>query len=160
MFTEEEALQQRLIQLNETEINVIKEYQTERDKIYKRLKEIQIRKSGLPNLSKLAAKEREELEYQYKRNKGLNPTMTTKSNEKKERRGARPSDKTKILREAALKVLKRHKASIKSSQLKEEIEKESGIKVINMTLFMTSLMNSYPEVKKPYRGQYYLEDLN
>ncbi|MDR4225721.1 hypothetical protein FO478_15655, partial [Heyndrickxia coagulans DSM 1 = ATCC 7050] len=74
------------------------------------------------------------------------------------RRGtARPGSKAAKLREAAIKTLKRHNAAIKSSELQKEIEKESGLEIPNMTTFMQSLIKMYPEVKKPYRGQYILE---
>ncbi|MCI3987313.1 hypothetical protein MMJ63_21495, partial [Bacillus vallismortis] len=61
------------------------------------------------------------------------------------------------LREAAIKTLKRHIAAIKSSELQKEIEKDSGLEIPNMTTFMQILIKMYPEVKKPYRGQYILE---
>lgn len=74
------------------------------------------------------------------------------------RRGtARPGSKALKLREVAIKTLKRHNAPIKSSELQKEIEKESGLEIPNMTTFMQSLIKMYPEVKKPYRGQYILE---
>ncbi|MFT0804200.1 hypothetical protein VSK91_23035, partial [Bacillus swezeyi] len=66
--------------------------------------------------------------------------------------------KTSIQREAALKILSKHKDGIKGAKLRVEIEKEAGIPVKNMTTFMKGLMKHHPEVKKPYRGQYAIQN--
>lgn len=179
MFNEREALRLRLEQLNEAEVKVIREYQMERDKIYAKLRELDGNHGGaakfkdyskesesnkksesLPVLAELAAQEMKN--YQQPQEQKETQTQETSSQlperVSRRRRGtARPGSKAAKLREAAIKTLKRHNAAIKSSELQKEIEKESGLEIPNMTTFMQSLIKMYPEVKKPYRGQYILE---
>ncbi|KPN13653.1 repressor [Bacillus australimaris] len=185
MFNEREALRLRLEQLNEAEVKVIREYQTERDAIYAKLRELDRQGSGLvsdtkkevrterktdslPVLAELAAQEmRSYQQPSQQQSNAASPLGTGQLNSApvgipdgstRRRRGtARPGSKAAKLREAAIKTLKRHNAAIKSSELQKEIEKESGLEIPNMTTFMQSLIKMYPEVKKPYRGQYILE---
>ena len=185
MFNEREALRLRLEQLNEAEVKVIREYQTERDAIYAKLRELDRQGSGLvsdtkkevrterktdslPVLAELAAQEmRSYQQPSQQQSNAVSPLGTGQLNSApvgipdgstRRRRGtARPGSKAAKLREAAIKTLKRHNAAIKSSELQKEIEKESGLEIPNMTTFMQSLIKMYPEVKKPYRGQYILE---
>ncbi|MCY8206093.1 transcriptional regulator Rok [Bacillus subtilis] len=180
MFNEREALRLRLEQLNEAEVKVIREYQIERDKIYAKLRELdrngspsEIKKDfrsekkpdSLPVLAELAAQEIRSYQPQSQQ-QSVQPQLQSISSfpagipdgTTRRRRGtARPGSKAAKLREAAIKTLKRHNAAIKSSELQKEIEKESGLEIPNMTTFMQSLIKMYPEVKKPYRGQYILE---
>ncbi|MFB4367218.1 transcriptional regulator Rok, partial [Bacillus sp. LR_6] len=177
---EREALRLRLEQLNEAEVKVIREYQIERDKIYAKLRELdrngspsEIKKDfrsekkpdSLPVLAELAAQEIRSYQPQSQQ-QSVQPQLQSISSlpagipdgTTRRRRGtARPGSKAAKLREAAIKTLKRHNAAIKSSELQKEIEKESGLEIPNMTTFMQSLIKMYPEVKKPYRGQYILE---
>ncbi|WP_258729134.1 transcriptional regulator Rok [Bacillus atrophaeus] len=178
MFNEREALRLRLEQLNEAEVKVIREYQIERDKIYAKLRELdrngssaaetkkdfrpERKSESLPVLAELAAQEIRS--YQPQQASQPQPQSTSSipagipDGTTRRRRGtARPGSKAAKLREAAIKTLKRHNAAIKSSELQKEIEKESGLEIPNMTTFMQSLIKMYPEVKKPYRGQYILE---
>lgn len=181
MFNEREALRLRLEQLNEAEVKVIREYQIERDKIYAKLRELdrngspsEIKKDfrsekkpdSLPVLAELAAQEIRSYQPQSQQQSSVQPQLQSISSlpagipdgTTRRRRGtARPGSKAAKLREAAIKTLKRHNAAIKSSELQKEIEKESGLEIPNMTTFMQSLIKMYPEVKKPYRGQYILE---
>ncbi|ASB89822.1 hypothetical protein OZL92_12080 [Bacillus sonorensis] len=186
MFNEREALRLRLEQLNEAEVKVIREYQIERDNIYAKLRELDRpssfnndtkkdfrtdRKSeSLPVLAELAAQEMKSYQQQQQQAQSSQKTQQQTSQQAsvlpagipdgttRRRRGtARPGSKAAKLREAAIKTLKRHNAAIKSSELQKEIEKESGLEIPNMTTFMQSLIKMYPEVKKPYRGQYILE---
>ncbi|MGM0756830.1 MAG: hypothetical protein ACQETN_11775 [Bacillota bacterium] len=183
MFNEREALRLRLEQLNEAEVKVIREYQIERDAIYAKLRELDRQGTGLvadtkkevrterktdslPVLAELAAQEMRSYQQPAQSN-ATSPLGTGQLNgapvgipegSTRRRRGtARPGSKAAKLREAAIKTLKRHNAAIKSSELQKEIEKESGLEIPNMTTFMQSLIKMYPEVKKPYRGQYILE---
>jgi hypothetical protein len=174
-----------LEQLNEAEVKVIREYQIERDAIYAKLRELDRQGTGLvsdtkkevrterktdslPVLAELAAQEMRS--YQPPAQSQSNPASSLGTGQlngvpvgipegsTRRRRGtARPGSKAAKLREAAIKTLKRHNAAIKSSELQKEIEKESGLEIPNMTTFMQSLIKMYPEVKKPYRGQYILE---
>ncbi|ADP31931.1 hypothetical protein C6370_02815 [Bacillus atrophaeus] len=178
MFNEREALRLRLEQLNEAEVKVIREYQIERDKIYAKLRELdrngssaaetkkdfrpERKSESLPVLAELAAQEIRS--YQPQQASQPQPQSISSipagipDGTTRRRRGtARPGSKAAKLREAAIKTLKRHNAAIKSSELQKEIEKESGLEIPNMTTFMQSLIKMYPEVKKPYRGQYILE---
>ncbi|MGX9291317.1 Rok-like winged helix domain-containing protein [Bacillus sp. A015] len=186
MFNEREALRLRLEQLNEAEVKVIREYQIERDAIYAKLRELDRQGTGglvadtkkevrtdrktdsLPVLAELAAQEmRSYQQPAQSQSNATSPLGTGQLNgapvgipegSTRRRRGtARPGSKAAKLREAAIKTLKRHNAAIKSSELQKEIEKESGLEIPNMTTFMQSLIKMYPEVKKPYRGQYILE---
>lgn len=177
MFNEREALRLRLEQLNEAEVKVIREYQIERDKIYAKLRELDrngspsdIKKDfrsekkpdSLPVLAELAAQEIRSYQPQSQQQPQLQtisslPAGIPDGTTRRRRGTARPGSKAAKLREAAIKTLKRHNAAIKSSELQKEIEKESGLEIPNMTTFMQSLIKMYPEVKKPYRGQYILE---
>lgn len=184
MFNEREALRLRLEQLNEAEVKVIREYQLERDAIYAKLRELDHQGTGfvadtkkelrtdrktdsLPVLAELAAQEIRSYQQPQTQSTVTSPLGTGQHNgvpvgipegSTRRRRGtARPGSKAAKLREAAIKTLKRHNAAIKSSELQKEIEKESGLEIPNMTTFMQSLIKMYPEVKKPYRGQYILE---
>ncbi|MEC1262316.1 transcriptional regulator Rok [Bacillus swezeyi] len=182
MFNEREALRLRLEQLNEAEVKVIREYQIERDNIYAKLRELdrpssfndtkkdfrpERKSESLPVLAELAAQEMKSYQQQPQASQ-KNQQQTSQQasalpagipdGTTRRRRGtARPGSKAAKLREAAIKTLKRHNAAIKSSELQKEIEKESGLEIPNMTTFMQSLIKMYPEVKKPYRGQYILE---
>ena len=186
MFNEREALRLRLEQLNEAEVKVIREYQIERDNIYAKLRELdrpssfnndtkkdfrtERKTESLPVLAELAAQEMKSYQQQQQQAQSSQKTQQQTSQQAsvlpagipdgttRRRRGtARPGSKAAKLREAAIKTLKRHNAAIKSSELQKEIEKESGLEIPNMTTFMQSLIKMYPEVKKPYRGQYILE---
>ncbi|WP_342500098.1 hypothetical protein MHI08_06765 [Bacillus sp. FSL M7-0791] len=182
MFNEREALRLRLEQLNEAEVKVIREYQIERDAIYAKLRELDRQGTGLvadtkkevrterktdslPVLAELAAQEMRSYQQPAQTQSSslgtgqLNgaPVGIPEGSTRRRRGTARPGSKAAKLREAAIKTLKRHNAAIKSSELQKEIEKESGLEIPNMTTFMQSLIKMYPEVKKPYRGQYILE---
>ncbi|AQS43750.1 hypothetical protein LSG23_07020 [Bacillus velezensis] len=181
MFNEREALRLRLEQLNEAEVKVIREYQIERDKIYAKLRELdnagslsdtkkefrpEKKNDSLPVLAELAAQEMRSYQKPQTQPQSSQQQMQSITSlpagipdgSTRRRRGtARPGSKAAKLREAAIKTLKRHNAAIKSSELQKEIEKESGLEIPNMTTFMQSLIKMYPEVKKPYRGQYILE---
>ncbi|OLP63195.1 Repressor rok [Bacillus pumilus] len=184
MFNEREALRLRLEQLNEAEVKVIREYQIERDAIYAKLRELDRLGTGLvedtkkemrtdrktdslPVLAELAAQEMRSY-HQPQTQSSVTSTLGSgqlngapvgipEGSTRRRRGTARPGSKAAKLREAAIKTLKRHNAAIKSSELQKEIEKESGLEIPNMTTFMQSLIKMYPEVKKPYRGQYILE---
>ncbi|KAF2421753.1 Rok-like winged helix domain-containing protein [Bacillus subtilis] len=172
MFNEREALRLRLEQLNEAEVKVMREYQIEREKIYSKLRELDTislvpkknnqvdsKNFKLPVLAELAAQELRSYKSSQQPKQNLISSSSaapeTSSESKPRRRGRiRPNSKAAKLREIAIRILKRHNASIKSSELQKEIEKESGTEIPNMTMFMQGLIKMHPEVKKPYRGQY------
>nr|WGD74674.1 hypothetical protein P5631_00140 [Bacillus subtilis] len=58
MINERKALKQRLEQLNEAEIEIIKMFRKEREGIYNRLREIDNYQDKLPNLRELATQEK------------------------------------------------------------------------------------------------------
>ena len=183
MFNEREALRLRLEQLNEAEVKVIREYQIERDAIYAKLRELDRQGTGLvtdtkrstyrektdslPVLAELAAQEMRSYNQPAQTQSNVTSSLGTgqlngapvgipEGSTRRRRGTARPGSKAAKLREAAIKTLKRHNAAIKSSELQKRLKK-SGLEIPNMTTFMQSLIKMYPEVKKPYRGQYILE---
>nr|WGD64158.1 hypothetical protein P5648_22370 [Bacillus subtilis] len=58
MINERKALKQRLEQLNEAEIEIIKMFRKEREGIYNRLREIDNYQDKLPNLRELVTQEK------------------------------------------------------------------------------------------------------
>ncbi|WP_390184538.1 Rok-like winged helix domain-containing protein [Bacillus amyloliquefaciens] len=141
MFTEREALRLRLEQLNDAEIILIREFQNERNHIYKKLREL-----DQLNINRLKKKSLLEL------------TQTTLQDIKSSTKQDTPvhKQKTSTLRSATLDIMKNHKDGINSANLKKAVQSKTGIQIKNMTTFMKSLMNRHPEVKKPSRGQYVL----
>ncbi|MCY9224188.1 hypothetical protein MOF11_03825 [Bacillus haynesii] len=154
MFNEREALRLRLEQLNDKEIIVMRDLREEREGIYSKLRELdknqnnppQVRESSsLMDLVITAAQE-------LKQSKSSSPHIQTNNI-------SQPFNKsiTSIQREAALKILSMHKEGIRGAGLRKEIEKETGMKVKNMTTFMSGLMKHHPEIKKPGRGHYVIK---
>lgn len=143
MFTEREALRLRLEQLNDAEIQIIREMQRERNGIYIKLRELD--KFDPENYKKKSLIELAHSTVQLLRNQ-----------EKVNRSGSYKS-KTATQREAALEILKRYEKGLSGAMLKNEIQYETGLVINNMTTFMQGLMKNHPEVKKPYRGRYVLD---
>lgn len=133
MFTEREALRLRLEQLNDAEIILIREFQNERNHIYKKLREL-----DQLNINRLKKKSLLEL------------TQTTLQDIKSSTKQDTPvhKQKTSTLRSATLDIMKNHKDGINSANLKKAVQSKTGIQIKNMTTFMKSLMNRHPEVKK------------
>ncbi|SDY11777.1 hypothetical protein SAMN05421736_101414 [Evansella caseinilytica] len=130
-FTERKALELRLQQLEKSEQEMAKLFQEEREKIFTRLRELdgQDTPSVSLNYSKQAVKKQ-----QSNAAKKNSPTIET-----------------------CLRILGHHNAAISASDLRKEIEKESGEKILNMTQFMKKVMSLHPKVTKPYRGMYQLD---
>ncbi|WP_270574382.1 transcriptional repressor Rok [Bacillus glycinifermentans] len=162
MFTEREALRLRLEQLNDAEINVIRELRKERDEIYSKLRELDkqinpieltdssiTHKKSLLELANETAKSFEE----NKPDKPTPPIVSASNPRRKPRLGTRAHKH----REIALRILKDHKGEIRGYELQKEIEKETGMSIRNMTTFMQGLMKFHPEVEKTYRGCYVLK---
>ncbi|MDA1475246.1 Rok-like winged helix domain-containing protein [Bacillus changyiensis] len=155
MFNERDALRLRLEQLNHTEITVIREFQKERNQIYAKLRELDganqlpsvNKKSSLIELASATAQKFKEVNKHSETEKS---SFMLNTKEQIHR------SKTSIHREAALKVLNTYKEGIRGTDLRVEIEKETGIPIMNMTTFMQGLMKHHPEVKKPDRGRYML----
>ncbi|WP_146874077.1 Rok-like winged helix domain-containing protein [Bacillus paralicheniformis] len=154
MFNEREALRLRLEQLNDKEIIVMRELREEREGIYSKLRELDKKQSNPPqvressSLMDLVSAAAQEL----KQSKSSSPHIQTNTT-------SQPFNKsiTSTQREAALKILNIHKEGIRGATLRKEIEKETGMKVKNMTAFMSGLMKHHPEVKKPGRGHYIIK---
>ncbi|MGG3102056.1 hypothetical protein ABEP12_02015 [Bacillus velezensis] len=152
MFDEREALRLRFEKLNFVEITVRQEYQKEREKIFLRLREldqIEKKKRSKESLIELAMRTASDLKEASKENLG-------KSLMKESVRGNIPSN-VDILREATIKILNKNKTPISSSVLQKRVQNQTGMRITNMTVFMNNLMNKYPNVKKPNRGQYLIK---
>ncbi|EME72537.1 transcriptional repressor Rok [Bacillus sonorensis] len=161
MFNEREALRLRLEQLNDAEINLLRQLREERNEIYSKLRELDnqnnpyeatdanmIYKKSLLELANETAKS-----FEKNKPEKTNPPIVSSLNPSRKPRLGTKSHKH---REAALKVLQNQKGEIRSYELQKEIEKETGIPINNMTTFMQGLMKFYPEVEKTYRGRYVL----
>lgn len=142
MFAEREALRLRLEQLNDAEIQVIREIQRERNGIYVKLREL-----DKFDVSPKNHKKKSLIELAH------STAQAFKTRKKVNRPGPYKS-KTATQREAALEILKRYEKGISGVMLKNEIQYETGLFINNMTTFMQGLMKHHPEVKKPYRGRY------
>jgi hypothetical protein len=148
MINERMALKMRLEQLNGAEIQVIKEFQLERQNIFLRLRELDemdtdcvIKLEDLTN-EKEAAREEIIAEERHLKERKL--------------RIGRPSRRSKSskMREAAIHILKDHREPIKGSQLQKIIEETTGLKIANMTTFMKTVEKADANIQKPYRGLY------
>ncbi|MCY7858926.1 transcriptional repressor Rok [Bacillus sonorensis] len=161
MFNEREALRLRLEQLNDAEINLLRQLREDRNEIYSKLRELDnqnnpyeatdanmIYKKSLLELANETAKS-------FEKNKPEKTTAPIASSSKP-RRKPRLGTKSHKHREVALKILRDHKGEIRGYELQKEIEKETGIPINNMTTFMQGLMRFHPEVEKTYRGRYVL----
>nr|MDH3163889.1 hypothetical protein [Bacillus licheniformis] len=133
--------------LNDKEIIVMRELREEREGIYSKLRELDKNQSNPPQVREssslmdlVSAKQPQEL----KQSKSSSPRIQTNN-------ASQPFNKsiTSIQREATLKILSMHKEGIRGAGLRKEIEKETGMKVKNMTTFMSGLMKHHPEIKKP-----------
>ncbi|KKB72044.1 Rok-like winged helix domain-containing protein [Bacillus sp. TH008] len=161
MFTEREALRLRLEQLNDAEINVIREFREERNEIYSKLRELDMQNNPVePTDSSMIHKKSllelvNETAKSFEKNKPEKTTAPIASSSKP-RRKPRLGTKSHKHREVALKILRDHKGEIRGYELQKEIEKETGMPIRNMTTFMQGLLKYHPEVEKTYRGRYVL----
>ncbi|WP_307891777.1 Rok-like winged helix domain-containing protein [Bacillus swezeyi] len=159
---EREALRLRLEQLNDKEITVMQEIQKERDNIYSKLRDLDgkdveyptiNKKLSLINLAGATAQKLKQTKYSNQQSLPTNNVSPLNSATQTLHRS-----KTSIQREEALKILNKQEEGIRGARLRTEIEKETGMKIKNMTTFMGGLMKHHPEVKKPYRGQYAIQN--
>ncbi|MCY8478051.1 hypothetical protein [Bacillus atrophaeus] len=141
MFDERKALQVRLEQLDGAELKILREHQNERDKIYKRLRELDGGKDKLPNLRELAAQENK-------------IALSTREKEIQRNTMSNPVEKRLKQREAAIELLESQPEGVKSVDLKRHVESEVGEEITNMTTFMQTLMNKVPGIVKVSRGFY------
>ncbi|MDU0072012.1 MULTISPECIES: hypothetical protein [Bacillus] len=161
MFTEREALRLRLEQLNDAEINLLRQLREERNEIYSKLRELDnqnnpdeatdanmIHKKSLLELANETAKS-----FEKNKPEKTNPPIVSSLNPSRKPRLGTKSHKH---REVALKILRDHKGEIRGYELQKEIEKETGMPIRNMTTFMQGLLKYHPEVEKTYRGRYVL----
>ena len=141
MFNERTALKLRMEQLNGEEYRIIREFQNERDRIYQRLRELDLGKHELPSLRELA---------QHERNSGtaescgeiLIPHVNSI---------VRPKDQ----REVGVQFLSSKSGEdVKSVEIKRHVEWVTGESIQNMTYFMEVLMKEMPGLEKVGRGLY------
>lgn len=152
MADQREALRVRLEELVKHEILILREFRSEREKIYSRLRELE-RSYDILCRGKKSQSQSELIEQTASAVKTSH--VTSKPIQQKKRRQGRAESNAS--RKAALTILKLQDKPISSIDLKQKIEKETGSQISNMTIFMNHLMKKYPEVRKPHRGQYILE---
>ncbi|WP_100331204.1 Rok-like winged helix domain-containing protein [Bacillus xiapuensis] len=137
MFDERMALKIRLEQLADSELNIIREFNKEREKIFQRLKELDLAESD---------QKHEQKEMIALTTVGSHPPV-------KKRRGRR-SENLEELRDEAITILKAQNTPIRGVELQRKIEENTGKKIANMTTFMVALEREHPRVRKLGRGLY------
>lgn len=153
LFSEREALRLRFEQLNVAESTVRHEFQKEREKIFKRLGELDLiektnkSKESLLDLARRAANDLKNSKKENIRNTSEKNNISRETS----------TSKAAIFRETAIKILNKNNTLISSSDLQKQVERETGMQITNMTTFMNNLMKKYPEVKKPNRGLYLID---
>ncbi|MCD7911094.1 transcriptional repressor Rok [Bacillus velezensis] len=160
MFTEREALRLRLEQLNGAELKIMREIQSERNRIYMKLCELDKQNhnpyvNSKKSLLELAYSTAQALKTENEKN-AKNALVSSRLKKFSASKIA-PGSKTAIQREATLEILKGHKNVISGSDLKSKIQRQTGLPINNMTIFMQGLMKQHREVKKISRGLYLLE---
>ena len=132
MFNERDALRIRLEQLVLLEEKTLKMYREERNEIFNRLRELDENSVDHEELQKeLPPKNVEE----HAKEKGYHK-------------------KTMELRNATIEILKKHATSVQLRDLKKEIEKETGVELKNISLFMSNLLKKEENITKATHGQY------
>ncbi|WP_259424154.1 Rok-like winged helix domain-containing protein [Bacillus velezensis] len=171
MIDKKEALRLRLVQLDQNEISILREFQLEREMIYSSLKKLSrqersnetlCEKNKIPSHLKTFEQVANDLKTFNNNNMSSKSTQqsihkNSRGIKKKRRKGRGESEAS---REAALKILKQYDKPISSIDLKKYIEKETGVSISNMTTFMNNLMERHPKVRKPFRGHYILDETN
>ncbi|EEM14673.1 MULTISPECIES: Rok-like winged helix domain-containing protein [Bacillus] len=155
MFNEREALKVRLEQLVEMEERTRKMFQEERKEIFNRLREL----DNQDRLSTYTVGHSGKIEdTKYEQMYNLDEEIQ-ESSEKNEFRKKGYHQKTWILRNVAIDILKQHQVAMPLKELKKEIETETGVELSNISLFMTNLMKKEDNIVKATHGQYmYVED--
>lgn len=151
MADQREALRMKLAELDRHEMSMLCEFRSEREKIYSSLRELE-RSYDILSKGKKSPSQFKRIEQ--KANDVKTYHVTSKQIQQKKRRQGRAESIAS--RQAALNILKLQNKPISSMDLKKKIEKETGVQISNMTIFMNTLMKLHPEVRKPYRGQYIL----
>jgi len=108
----------------------------------------------LQNLSTQLIEAKEVIATFTKKEKEQTDSAQPKAENKRSRRNKKKNEDFSKLYEEALTFLKHQTASVQSSDIKKEVESKTGVEITNMTNFMTRLMKLYPNIEKPYRGQY------
>ncbi|MEH7741573.1 hypothetical protein V7263_11170 [Bacillus subtilis] len=168
MIDKKEALRLRLVQLDQNEISILREFQLEREMIYSSLKKLSSQERSNETLcekNKIPS-HLENFEQVANDIKTFNNNVSLRSTQqsihknsrgiKKKRRKGRVESEAS--RKAALKILNQYDKPISSIDLKKYIEKETGVSISNMTTFMNNLMERHPKVRKLYRGHYILDE--
>lgn len=138
MFDERMALKIRLEQMADSEERILREFRQEREMIFKRLRELdQAEKQTAHYVVSTDIEANEQVRKTTVRNR---------------------SERTALLRETALEVLKESEGPLKGADLKREVEQRTNEKIANMTTFMRALEKMHPEVKKVDRGTYTIVD--
>nr|WP_276561453.1 transcriptional repressor Rok [Bacillus sonorensis] len=148
----------RLEELNNVELRMIREYREERNTIYTMLRDLE-GQVGNPVNEAAATTVENSNQSRLKDRKLENFAPRDNNGVIKKVRKSIPGSKAHKHREAALKILREEK-EIRGVVLKKKIEDETGIPVNNMTTLMQQFMRRHPEVKKPYRGRYVLNEAN
>ncbi|MGN9865379.1 Rok-like winged helix domain-containing protein [Bacillus swezeyi] len=159
MFNEREALRLRLEQLKDAEINVMRELRNERNEIYAKLRELDNQNDSSITNKKSLIELVSDTAKTFENKKSKEALASSYDSPPRPIRKPKPGSKAYKHREVALKILQRHKGEIRGYELQKEIEKETGIPIINMTTFMQGLMKFHPEVEKIYRGRYVLRKI-
>ncbi|MEX3914312.1 transcriptional repressor Rok [Bacillus paralicheniformis] len=160
MFTEREALRLRLEQLHDAEIIRIREIQNERNRIYTKLRELDqfdVSRLKKKSLLELTQSTLQDLKEDNKQTEFTKSTFLQDIKTSNKQDTPANSQKSSPLRSVTLDIMKNHKDGINSADLKKAVQNETGIQIKNMTVFMQTLMKRHPEIKKPYRGQYVLD---
>ncbi|MGW7732984.1 Rok-like winged helix domain-containing protein [Bacillus velezensis] len=147
MFNERTALKMRMEQLNEREHVIIREFQAERDTIYKRLRELDKGKHALPCLRELAKQEKFTNDA-YKSGEIIVPRVSAARSKNSV---VKKIDQRKLAMQFLASQIGEE---VKSVDIKRYVERILGEPIQNMTMFMESLMKNDPGLKKVGRGLY------
>jgi hypothetical protein len=134
VFDERMALKIRLDQLADSEERVMRELRIEREKIFRRLNEL------------------DQLSLQGPQRDSLIITRIP-------RRRGRKSVRADEMKNVAITLLKERVEPIRGVDLQRQIEEQTGYQIANMTTFMRGLEKWDQSVLKPGRGLY-MYDMN
>ncbi|WP_121614365.1 Rok-like winged helix domain-containing protein [Mesobacillus foraminis] len=156
MFNERDALKIRLQQLIEMEERTLKMFQEERKEIFNRLRELDNQDRiaySMEDLDPIQGHKPESFQGSY------SGDLESLREEEREDRKKGYHQKTWMLRNAAIDILKQRQVAMPLKDLKKEIETETGVELSNISLFMTNLMKKEENIVKATHGQYmYVEN--
>lgn len=156
MFNERDALKIRLQQLIEMEERTLKMFQEERKEIFNRLRELDNQDRLAYSMDDLDQIDDQKLEFIHA---SYGSDLGSTREEERETRKKGYHQKTWMLRNAAIDILKQRQVAVPLKELKKEIETETGVELSNISLFMTNLMKKEENIVKATHGQYmYVEN--